>query len=350
MVVESTQVTPLHITPLRVAVFGYGLSAKVFHLPYLLNNPAFQVVGISTRQTEARELYPTLCIADTPEQLLAQVQPDLVVITTPNQLHAAHVELALTAGCHAVVEKPVCVDSRAAKMLEQLAKQQQKMVVPFFNRRWDDDFLAVQQLVRDQRLGRIRLFHSRYDRFRPQAQPRWKENAEFGSGVFWDLAPHLIDQMLQLFGKPNAVCADIRALREHSPCHDYFQLRFLYDSLTVELGSSPFQAGHTLRFDLQGEAGSARTFGFDPQEQQRRQPTSQPMARELHLASADLQQTLLLQPGNYAEFYRLVSQALTNVAGLDHAALPTLAQAIEGLLCMEAALQSSTQQSTVAIN
>jgi len=43
-----------------------------------------------------------------------------------------------------------------------------------------------------------------------------------------NLAPHLIDQTLQLFGPPESILADIRAEREHSRTADAFDLTFYY--------------------------------------------------------------------------------------------------------------------------
>lgn len=334
--------------PLKVAVFGHGLSATVFHLPYLFKQQAFEVVGISTGQSEVARMYPHLCIANDPATLLQSVKPDLVVVTTPNATHAQYIELALQAGCHVVVEKPVCLNSHTARQLHQLAAAKHKRIVPFFNRRWDDDFMALQHLVRQGTLGELRLFYSRFDRFRPQAQARWKESAEFGSGVFWDLAPHLIDQMLQLFGKPLAVTAQIRAIRQGSPCDDYFQLCFEYPTALVHLGSSPFQSGPVARFDLQGEAGSAQSFGFDPQEQRARQPHLAEVSRHLQLCTAQGTLQLPLTGGDYGAFYQ---QVATQCLAMDSvvAQLPTIQQAIDGLCCMEAALQSEALGQKVAV-
>lgn len=336
--------------PLNVAVFGYGLSAKVFHLPYLVGSSSFRLVGISTSQSAAAQVVSELTIASTPEALLEQISPDLVVITTPNQTHAALVELALEQGCHVVVEKPLCLDSVTAQRLAELATAKQKLVIPFFNRRWDDDFMALQQVIRQGDLGQIRLFHSRFDRFRPTAQTRWKESAQFGSGVFWDLAPHLIDQMLQLFGAPQTVSADIRALRPDSPCADYFQLCFEYPNTMVHLGSSPYQAGPVCRFDVQGDVGSAQSFGFDPQEQRHREPHVQELPRQLSMHTIHGTVHQPLTGGNYGEFYRLVAQALDpNCQCTSIAQLPTLAEAIVGIQCMEAALDSASKHKALRI-
>ena len=56
----------------------------------------------------------------------------------------------------------------------------------------------------------------------------WKELPKLGSGVFFDLGPHLIDQVLLLFGAPEAVLADIRKERDGTPTDDAFDVTFFY--------------------------------------------------------------------------------------------------------------------------
>ena len=116
----------------------------------------------------------------------------------------------------------------------------------------------------------MRRFESRFDRFRPVPSDRWRENAGLGSGVTWDLAPHLLDQALLLFGMPDSVYADIRVLREGGQSDDTFDITLSYPHLQVKLGSAPFQAAATLRFDIQGDKGSFRKYYLDPQERQLR--------------------------------------------------------------------------------
>ena len=64
--------------------------------------------------------------------------------------------------------------------------------------------------------------------------------------------------------------ANILALRENGQSDDTFDITLHYSDKVVKLGSSAFQAGATLRYDLQGTKGSFRKFYLDPQEDQLR--------------------------------------------------------------------------------
>lgn len=250
---------------------GFGFSAQTFHLPFLSQLPQYSVAAVvSSKPDEVKRLLPNTKVYPSLEDALENSQVDLVVITTPNHLHATQAKLALEYECHVLVEKPFTLNSEQAQDLVSFAKQQKRHLCVFHNRRFDGDFLTLKHLIQSGQLGEIKRFESRFDRFRPIPRNRWRENAGPGSGIFWDLGPHLIDQALQLFGWPKAVAADILTLREGGQSDDTFDLTLYYSDKIVKLGSSAFQGTSTLRFDLQGTKASFRKFHLDPQEDQLR--------------------------------------------------------------------------------
>ncbi|MFD1079669.1 Gfo/Idh/MocA family protein, partial [Longispora fulva] len=104
------------------------------------------------------------------------------------------------------------------------------------NRRYDSDVRTVQKLLKEKKLGDIVEYETHFDRFRPQIKPGWKEQEDIaGSGIVYDLGSHLIDQALTLFGKPEAVYADIRIQRKMAKVPDNFEILLLYPHLKVTL-------------------------------------------------------------------------------------------------------------------
>ena len=91
-----------------------------------------------------------------------------------------------------------------------MAKQHGRLAIPFQNRRWDNEILTVQKLMRDGTLGDIQRYESRYERWRPNPKARWMEPGadERGEGVLGDLTVHLVDQALLLFGPARRVYAE----------------------------------------------------------------------------------------------------------------------------------------------
>ena len=250
---------------------GFGFSATTFHLPFLNYLPQFSIdVVISSKPDAVKAVLPHAEVYSSLEEALKIHDVDLVIITTPNHLHGQQARIALEHSCHVLVEKPFTLNSEEAEALVDLANAQNKQLCVYHNRRFDGDFLTIKKLIDEGRLGEIKRLESRFDRFRPIPRNRWRENAGPGSGIFWDLGPHLIDQALQLFGEPKEVSASIQTLRENGQSDDTFDVTLHYSDKVVKLGSSAFQAGATLRYDLQGTKGSFRKFYLDPQEDQMR--------------------------------------------------------------------------------
>lgn len=112
-----------------------------------------------------------------------------------------------------VVDKPFTVTLSQARELDALAKSLGRVLSVFHNRRWDSDFLTLKGLLAEGVLGEIAYVESHFDRFRPQVRDRWREQGGPGSGIWYDLAPHLLDQAITLFGLPVSMTVDLAQLR-----------------------------------------------------------------------------------------------------------------------------------------
>lgn len=258
--------------PIRVAVIGLGLSARVFHLPFLQTLPDYHWVAVSTSQTLPLPWQtPDLAQFASAEALLTalagDLEADLVVITAPNAQHFELAQAALQLGKHVVVEKPFVNTVAEGETLIALAKQKQCLLSVFHNRRWDGDFLTVKQLIENQTLGDLKLFVSHFDRFRPDVQDRWRERPGPGAGSWFDLGSHLLDQALCLFGEPLEITGMVRPMRAGAEVPDTFHVSLHYPTHAVILNGSPFVAGPKLRFDIQGTRGRYLKYGLDPQEE-----------------------------------------------------------------------------------
>src|SRR4029077_16044492 len=124
-----------------------------------------------------------------------------------------------------VLEKPFTNTSDDAMQLIELAKQCNRVLSVFHNRRYVADFLTMKKILHEKLLGDIVEYEGHFDRYRPEAKPNaWREENKPGSGILYDLGAHLIDQALYLFGIPKTVTADIRLQRPHARVDDYFEL------------------------------------------------------------------------------------------------------------------------------
>lgn len=252
---------------IRAGVAAFGMAARVFHIPLLRATPGYSLDAIaSSRSDDVRAALPGVRVYADPFALCADPELDLIVIPTPNDTHAPLAEAALRAGKHVVVDKPFALDAAQAERLLALAHQAGRVLTIFQNRRWDGDFRTLQQVIASGRVGRPVQLDSHFDRFRPRVPDRWRDRPGPGSGIWYDLGPHLIDQALLLFGMPDAITADLAALRDGATSEDYAHAVLHYDRLRVVLHATALAAAEPPRFVLHGAEGSFTIRGFDPQE------------------------------------------------------------------------------------
>jgi predicted dehydrogenase len=271
---------------IEVGLVGFGLAGRSFHAPVICAVPGLHLAAIVQRSgTMAAEKYPGVRIIRSLNELLAIAEIQLVVIATPNDTHYAFARQCLEAGRDVVVDKPFTTTLEEAKSLVQIAKDTRRLLTVYQNRRFDGDFQAIRKLVADGTLGRIVRFETSYDRFRPQLKPgAWRETQRPGSGILFDIAPHLLDHALVVFGLPEAVTADVRIEREMAVADDAFDITLHYpNGLRAILRSSILAAAQRPRFVLFGTKGSFVKETFDPQESNLRRgciPRDQPWGAE----------------------------------------------------------------------
>ncbi|MDB5272750.1 MAG: oxidoreductase [Chitinophagaceae bacterium] len=254
--------------PIVTGLTSYGMSGQVFHAPFIEAHEGFQLKYILERTASlSKERYPNVVIACSFEELLQDEEVELIVVNTPNQLHAPMAKQALLAGKHVVVEKPFSITVAEGKEVMAIAKQQGKTLNVFHNKRFEGEFKTVRQLIQDKTLGELSLFETHFDRYRPEiGTKKWKEEDVPGAGLLYDLGPHMIDQVLVLFGWPKAITADLQKQREGSQVIDYFHITLHYDHHDAIVTAGMFAQGPVVKYLIKGDKGVYTKFGTDPQE------------------------------------------------------------------------------------
>jgi predicted dehydrogenase len=258
---------PVH--PIRVGLIGYGFSGKTFHAPLIKAVSGLTLTAVSSRdRKKVHSDLPGVSVYVDPLALANADGIDLVVIATPNASHAPLARTALAAGKHVVVDKPFTLNLAEARELIVLATAQALTLSVFHNRRWDSDYLTIRQAITDGLVGTVSHFESHIDRFRPQVRQRWREDGGPGSGIWFDLGPHLVDQALQLFGLPERVQANLAHQRPGTLADDWAHVVLDYGERRAVLHAGMLAAGGTNRFIVHGDAGSVVKRSADRQEQQ----------------------------------------------------------------------------------
>ena len=255
---------------INVALCSYGMSSKVFHAPLISAEAGLRLHSILQRnEPTATADYPQAIIVKTFDEIIANPDIHLVVVNTPNEFHHPMAKAALLAGKHVVVEKPFTLSLAQGEELIALAQQQGRVLAVFQNKRLESDHLDAQQIIQSGQLGRIVEVEWHYDRYRHLVtHKKWKEDKLPGSGTWFDLGIHMVDSMLCLFGKPQAVYADMRSLRRAQGSTDYFNVIFHYADMRVLLRSSTYVSEKGATVAIHGDQGSFLKFGQDVQESQ----------------------------------------------------------------------------------
>jgi scyllo-inositol 2-dehydrogenase (NADP+) len=312
--------------PVKTALCSFGMSGWVFHAPFINAHPGFTLYGVYERTKEqSKEKYPQVIIYRSLEDLLADEEVELVIVNTPNYTHYDFTKKALLANKNVVVEKPFTTSSGEAAELIQLAKDKNKLITVFHNRRFDSDFKTVQKIVREGVLGEIVDVEIHFDRYKEALSPKGhKELPGPATGALYDLGSHLIDQGLQLFGRPTAIFADVRIVRPISQVDDNFEVVLYYQNLRVKLKSSYLVREALPAFILHGSKGSFIKSRADVQEAALQagevpgtpdwgtEPVTERGLLHTEINGMVVREKIPTLQGNYLEFYEGVYNALRN--------------------------------------
>jgi len=339
----------------KVGLCAFGMSGKVFHAPFLKEHPGFFMSAVVERSKEdSKEKYPDAEIYRSVEEMLENADIEVVVVNTPVQTHFEYVKMALDAGKNVIVEKPFTVTVSEAEELVNLAENKNLFLSVYQNRRFDRDYLQVQKVLAEGKLGNVRESEIRFDRFRTEPSGKeHKENPEQnGSGSMHDLGSHLVDQAVQLFGFPDKLFADVFSMKGEDFANDYFEILFYYkNDLRVRLKSSVFTKEEHFAYKIHGDKGSFLQERTDNQENELTagkipaygkewmEPLKESDGILTYLNENSETKRVLTSSefGNYMNYYQQIYEHI--VFGY---ALPSLGnEVVQNMKIIEAALESS---------
>lgn len=337
--------------PSRTVVVGYGLAGRAFHCPLIRRQPGLNLAGVVARDPAAR----ADAVADwgvvayaSIDEALADPRVSLVVIATPHDSHADLAVRALEAGKDCVVDKVMALSTIEADRMIAARDRSGRMLSVFQNRRWDWDFLTMQRLLAEGRLGRPLVFESAVCRLSP---PRaWRGNARAAGTILHDWGAHLIDQALQLGLGP---CRRLTAWITPAPwpgieTGGHGRIVMEFDGVLFHVETSRVCALDRPRWWVLGSAGGLVKHGVDPQEEALRagdiDRAEEPLNHRMFLRSdsgpAEPVETVR---GSWDSFYANVAAHLTGRSPL----AVTAEEAREVVRVLDAALRSSSEHSVV---
>lgn len=183
----------------QLAIVGFGGMGN-WHREIIETIDGIKVAGIYDIKKERLD-YSNQCgikTFDSLEELLGDKNIDIVLVSTPNDLHKKIAIQAMRASKHVVCEKPVTLSSVDLEEMIQVSKETNCFFTVHQNRRWDEDFLTIKNIVDDNSLGELFRIESRVHGSRG-IPGDWRGEKEQGGGMVLDWGVHLLDQILLLF-------------------------------------------------------------------------------------------------------------------------------------------------------
>lgn len=196
--------------PIRVGISGLGRSGWGIHAATLEMLPEhYTITAVSDPQParceEAQQRFG--CRIHTHfEGILSDENVELLVVATPNHLHAQHSIQGLQAGKHVVCEKPAATDCRTFDNVIEVAESQNKIYTTFQNMRYEPSYQKICEVIESGVLGRISQINIHAHKFSRRWD--WQTLRQFGGGEIRNKGSHLLDQTLELFGpeQPSVFC------------------------------------------------------------------------------------------------------------------------------------------------
>ena len=243
----------------KFAVIGYGGMGS-WHVNHALKSDVIELAGIydidpaKAEKAKSNGIYAYSSL----EELLNDKSVELVTIAIPNDVHLYTVVRCLEAGKNVICEKPVALSTPDLQKMIEASKKSGALFTVHQNRRWDVDYLAMQQLADTGEIGKPLRIESRIHGSRGIPSD-WRGEREHGGGMILDWGIHLIDQLMLIY--KNEVIDTINCTVTNitnKEVDDGFYLTITFKSGAVafcEVGTYNFIA--LPRFYMKAEKGSA---------------------------------------------------------------------------------------------
>ncbi len=257
--------------PIVTALLAYGMSGKLFHAPFVHAHAGFQFKGVLEHNTKKVNAdYPDVISYDKLQEILDDPEIELVIVNIPSNTHVDYARQALLAGKDIIVEKPFAPTSKEAREIFDLGRKLGRKIMVYQNRRWSSDFAVTRDTIRSGKLGQIIEMHLRYDRYRAEIGPKvFKETPIPAAGIVYDLAAHLLDQVICILGKPSGFRKVTGIYRKNSLVDDYGHIHLIYPGqLNVFVTTSLLVADPQPGIIIHGTKGSFIKAFCDKQEEQ----------------------------------------------------------------------------------
>ncbi len=190
---------------IKFGVIGQGHIGKR-HAEMIRRNNACELIAVCDTKSQKElgiENISEKFYTDASALVKNHSEIEVISVCTPNGLHAQHSLLALDAGKHIVVEKPMALHVRDCEQIVHMALHKQKQVFCVMQNRFSPPSVWLKKIVEEKIIGdtylvQLNCYWNRDSRY--YTPGKWKGNQELDGGTLFTQFSHFIDIMYWVFG------------------------------------------------------------------------------------------------------------------------------------------------------
>ena len=164
---------------------------------------------IPSKATVMAEAYNCISFTSVGEMLKPTYNTDVVVVCTPNGLHATHTIQALQNGYHVVCEKPLALSVADGEAMAKAAEAANKKIFLVKQNRYNPPVAELKKLLTNNTLGNVLSVQLNCFWHRDAAyyNDDWHGTISLDGGILYTQFSHFIDLLYWYFGTVNKVYA-----------------------------------------------------------------------------------------------------------------------------------------------
>jgi UDP-N-acetyl-2-amino-2-deoxyglucuronate dehydrogenase len=199
------------MTMIRFAIIGCGRIAQR-HAEQISKKGRLEAVCdvINEKAHELAQKYGARSYTSVEALLAAEKDLDVVVVCTPNGLHAKHSIQSLQAGFHVLCEKPMALHVKDATEMIEVAKMNSRQLFVVKQNRYNPPVTAVKKALDENRLGKVFSLQLNcfWNRDASYYKNSWKGTLQLDGGTLYTQFSHFIDLLYWMIGD----IKDVRAV------------------------------------------------------------------------------------------------------------------------------------------
>jgi len=200
-------VDPQSVPSLRWGVIGPGEIADLF-VSACMNNTNQKFTAVASRTADKADQFAAKFGIETVhgsyEELVSSDDLDAVYISSWQKDHFEHAMMALNAGKHVLVEKPITYLPEEAEQIFSLARQKNLLAMEAMWTRYLPQSTIIRKMLSEGELGNPELFSASFCVDNRHIPRLWKKG---GGGIIYDMGIYTIAMAQQFMGNPVNIIA-----------------------------------------------------------------------------------------------------------------------------------------------